>query len=66
MWLIAYTFLAGPLLRLQRVDDQEAGGKAKVYAPQSGEAGFGEFAGAMALEQLPFLLLGRSRARASE
>src|ERR1700738_5224460 len=62
----AQAFLAGSFLRLQRVDHQEAGGEAKVYASQSGEARPGGFAGGMALEQLSLLFLGRSRAGASE
>src|SRR5580658_8229833 len=47
----AYALLAGALLRLQRVDDEEARGKAEVHTSQSGEAGIGEFARGMALEQ---------------
>ena len=53
------SILAGALLRLQRVDDEEARGEAAVHASQSGEAGTGGIAGAMALEQLSFLPSGR-------
>ncbi|MGA8621713.1 MAG: transposase [Candidatus Sulfotelmatobacter sp.] len=62
----AHAFLAGALLRFQRVDDKEACGEAEVYASQSGEAGLGGRAGGMALEQLSFLSPGQSLARASE
>src|SRR5437588_9582577 len=47
--------LAGALLRLQRVDDEEARGEAPVYASQSGETATGGIARAMAVEQLSFL-----------
>jgi hypothetical protein len=58
--------LAGPLLRLQRVDDEEACGEVEVHAPQSGDTRTGGIAGTMALEQLSFLSSGGSRASASE
>jgi hypothetical protein len=48
------------------VDDAQARGKVEVHASQSGEARARQFARAMALEQLPFLLLGRSRAGAGQ
>ena len=51
----AQSVLAGALLRLQRVDDEEARGKAPVYASQSSEARLGQSTGAVAVEQLPFL-----------
>ena len=58
--------LAGALLRLQRVDDEEARGEAPVYASQSGETGTGGIARAMALEQLSFLSSRRGRAGKGE
>ena len=51
--------LAGALLRLQRLDNEEARGETEVYASQSGEARAGRIAGAMALEQLPLLFSRR-------
>ena len=62
----AQSFLAGAILRLQRVDDEEARGEAQVYASQSSEAGLGRRTGGVAVEQLSFLSFGRSRAGARE
>ena len=62
----APSVLAGTLLRLQRMDDEEARGKAQVYASQSTEARPGRCTGGMALEQLSFLSSGRSRAGEGE
>jgi hypothetical protein len=58
--------LAGALLRLQRLDDEEASGKAEVYASQSGEAGVGGVSRTMALEQLSVLSVRRNRAGAGQ
>ena len=46
---------APPFLRLQRVDDEEAGGEIEVHAPQSGKARTGRLARIVAMEQLPLL-----------
>src|SRR5882724_9157860 len=47
-------WMPGVLLRLQCMDDEEAGGEAEVHASQSG-AKTGGIARAMALEQLSLL-----------
>jgi REP element-mobilizing transposase RayT len=62
----AHAILAGAFLRFQRVDDSQARRKTAVYASQSGEARFGDFSRTMALEQLSFLSVGRSRPGARE
>ena len=54
--------LAGPLLRLQRVDGAQAGRKTEVYAPQPGEAWIGGVPGKLAMEQLPLLCASGSGA----
>ena len=58
--------LAGALLRLQRMDDEEARGEAPLYPSQSSEARIGRRAGTVAVEQLSFLPLGRSWTGAGE
>ncbi len=62
----AQSVLAGALLRLQRLDHEEARGEAPVYASQSSGARPGRRTGGVALEQLSFLSLGRSRAGEGE
>jgi len=62
----AQSVLAGAFVRLQRVDDEEAGGEVEVHASQSSEAGTGRIARAVGLEQLSFLSFGRGRASARE
>jgi REP element-mobilizing transposase RayT len=62
----AQSILAGALLRLQRMDDEEAHREAEVYAPQSGESRVGGKARAMALEQLSLLPSRRGRTGAGE
>ena len=62
----AQSVLAGAILRLQRMDDEEARGEAQVHASQSSEARLGRRTGGVAVEQLSFLSSGRSRAGASE
>jgi len=59
-------FLAGTLLRLQRLDNEEASGKAEVHASQSRETATGGVARAMAMEQLPVLFARRGRSGAGE
>src|ERR1700733_7540989 len=54
----AQSVLAGALLRLQRMDDEEARGETPVYASQSGEAGLGRHSGGVAVEQLSLLSSG--------
>ncbi|MGA2375896.1 MAG: transposase, partial [Candidatus Sulfotelmatobacter sp.] len=48
------------------MDDEEARGEAPLHASQSGEARLGRRTRAVALEQLSFLSLGRSRTGAGE
>jgi hypothetical protein len=62
----AQSVLAGALLRLQRMDYEEARGKAPVYASQSSEARLGQHTGGVAVEQLSVLSFGRSRSGAGE
>lgn len=62
----AQSILAGALLRLQCLDDEEAHREAEVYAPQSGESRVGGKARAMALEQLSLLPSRRGRTGAGE
>jgi len=47
--------LAGALLRLQCMDDEEARGEAPVHASQSSEARLSQRTGAVAVEHLSFL-----------
>jgi hypothetical protein len=49
--------LAETLLRFQYLEPTQAGGKAALSASQSGEARLGRAAGAVEVEQLPFLCL---------
>ena len=49
------SILAGALLRLQCMDDEEERGETAVHASQSGEARTGAVTRTMALEQLSFL-----------
>jgi hypothetical protein len=48
------------------MDDQEASGKAAVYASQSGETGVGGVSRTLALEQLSVLSFRRNRAGAGQ
>src|ERR1035438_734580 len=58
--------LAETVLRFQRLDGAQTGGKAAVHASESGDAGIGGLAGTLALEQFSGVRHGRKRAGTSE
>src|SRR5262249_12023398 len=62
----ASAILASPLLRLQRLDRQEAHREAAIHAPQSSQARIGRLTRTVALEQLSILLAGRTRTGARQ
>src|ERR1017187_3347317 len=58
--------LAETVLRFQRLDGAQTGGKTAVHASESGDAGIGSVAGTLALEQFSGVRHGRERAGTSE